>query len=443
MSLSSTDALYQEGMNHYQARRWAEAADCFQRLRALDPERPGVTALLNEIATFQELERLGQAMAAGPAQPEPAPSLWRRWSTPLLVLAAALVLAGVVFLSASPWMVQGQRQADQVQLYYRAQAYLTVGDYRQAIPLLEEVLTLNPNHREAQAGLERARRLQAADDRYNRALQLSSEQRWREAAALFQEALTIEPDYKDSQQRLLQAERQVRLIDLFQQGTAAYDRGDWQQAAAAFAAMRDLDSRYQTTVVAEYLFSAQMRAGLALIAQPGDATAPFQEASNRFEEALRVFPSDRWAAEELTLARAYLAGRTAADRQEWEEAVAQFQKGYALRRDYAGGRLAGWLYTSLLRLAELTVKTGDRQRGLDLYRQAAGLAVPDPSQALNRVAELEALLAPPTPTPMPTVTPTVTPTPTRTPQPPAPTRERPEPRPTNTPGPPPTPTRLR
>ena len=50
------EALYKEGMAYYRRRRWSEAKDCFERVRALQPNRRGIEALLRELEIFLQLE---------------------------------------------------------------------------------------------------------------------------------------------------------------------------------------------------------------------------------------------------------------------------------------------------------------------------------------------------------------------------------------------------
>ena len=46
------EALYYEGMAAYQHRTWEQALDRFSRLKELQPTRPGLDALLDEVRWF-------------------------------------------------------------------------------------------------------------------------------------------------------------------------------------------------------------------------------------------------------------------------------------------------------------------------------------------------------------------------------------------------------
>lgn len=96
------EALYREGMAHYRARRWAQARECFARLRVLDPGRHGIDSLLSELDHFIRLEEVRPALTAATAARETMagmngrPTAPRFWLVLIPILAVVVVIIGAV-----------------------------------------------------------------------------------------------------------------------------------------------------------------------------------------------------------------------------------------------------------------------------------------------------------------------------------------------------------
>jgi hypothetical protein len=95
------EALYRQGMADYRTRNWRAAKECFERLRALDPERRGIEGLINELDHFITLEQVRPAVPALGATVLTAniaasPVLRRRiWMASVPIVLAILIFAGV------------------------------------------------------------------------------------------------------------------------------------------------------------------------------------------------------------------------------------------------------------------------------------------------------------------------------------------------------------
>ena len=74
------EALYYEGMAAYQHRRWQEALDRFTRLKELQPARPGLDALLEEVRWFLQLQAAAPANGAFVVEAGPKGG-GRRWAS--------------------------------------------------------------------------------------------------------------------------------------------------------------------------------------------------------------------------------------------------------------------------------------------------------------------------------------------------------------------------
>lgn len=444
------EQLYQEGMAHYMARRWTEAQETFLRLKEVDPGRPGIDALLEEIRLFMRLQEMGPSAGgqrpgtdAGEGDQEtphaPAPGGARRFLSPPYLAAAVVVLALLALLGLRlagmgiPWATRDER----AELLNRGRALLVVGDYDGAVQIFEQLLSIAPGDPEAQAELERAQRLKTLSDLYAEAKAHIGREEWDAAAERLGRVLALDANYRDAASLAAEVERQRRLAALYTEAKALYDQGNWVDAAAKFGELRALDATYRSDVVEEYLFVCHLNQGLALIVTSGDSVERIKEAIRQFGAALSIHPRNKQAAEEQRLANLYLAGYLSYQNQEWNQAILKVQQVLEARPDYAGGRAAQILCASYVALGDQARERNDLLAALEQYRKALAREDLQCPPAQEREQEVLLILYPPTPTPSPTATPTDTPTATPTPRyvPPTPTYTPP---PTETPSPPPT-----
>jgi outer membrane protein assembly factor BamD (BamD/ComL family) len=481
MSLSPAE-LYERGMTHYRRREWVEARTYFRRLKEIEPTRKGIDDLLEDLNLFIQLqsvrapvepeagfaellaEATAQAMGAEPIAEAgeealspvpaavPAPAGRRPFagrSVGIIISVAIVIIAALiaVFAGNPPLVSRRASEAEALALYNRGQARLAVADYDGAIAIFQQLLEMEPDNREAQAALERAKKLKTLDQLYQETQALLKEEQWDKAAEKLRAILELDPNYKDAYALLSDVERKRRLIALFEQGKTNFELGNWAAAASDFEQLRTLDPTFRTDEVQEYLFQSYMNDGRALIEGAGEALDPIKEALQRFASALGIHPRDKQAAEERRLATLYLDGRQAYIKGNWELAVQKVREVYSARPDYAGGWAARTLYSAYVQRGNQFMSAGDCQPALDMFTLALAVEVPDRSVAQERAAEAQNCITPPTPTPTmtPTFTPTVPPTPTRpatptpvptatfTPAPPPPTQPPPPPPPTPTP----------
>jgi len=461
------EALYQQGMAHYQHREWQAALDCFTRLRELEPDRPGIDELLDELSWFLQLEAVGDETPAPieEAKAQKVRERPRRRLTWLALPLAVLLLVGLYFLPRSGFiLLENQRFQAQVQeLRNRGEARLAAGDYEGAIEAFQELVNLVPDDQGAQMGLAHARRLRDLAEQYAQAKAAMEKEDWEEARTHLQTILSIDAAYAEAQELLAFVERQQHLLSLYTEGMHRYDQADWQGALEKFEEVRSLDPSYRAEAIQEYLFVCYLNDGQTRLTTAGGSVEAVRLAAQRFGSALSIHPKNKQAAEERRLVSLYLEGLMAYQRQDWPQAQTWLEAVYDVRPDYAGGHLAKML-------CDVYLKLGDQQRddlnyeaALAHYRAALALEGVDCSAAeAGEQAVLLALATPtptstatatPTPTPLPTATPTATPTPlptntptptptstdTPTPIPPPPT-DTPVPTPTPTPRPTPTPT---
>jgi tetratricopeptide (TPR) repeat protein len=362
----------------------------------------------------------------------------------LLVIAAAV--AAVLISGLLPLRPSSAQEV--TNLYNRGQARLAVGDYEGAISTFQELLQIAPANREAQAGLERAKRLRTLSQLYTEAQRFIADENWDAASEKLKAILELDPSYQDAFEVSTRVERQRRLIALFEQGKTNFELKGWAAAAVDFEQLRTLDPTFRTASVQEYLFNAYVNDALSLIEGAGESLEPLKDANQRFSSALSINPRDKRATEERRLLTLYLDGRVAFGKANWEETITRLRDVYNARSNYAAGWAARSLYSAYVQRGNQYMVVKNCQAALDDYRQALALeGVPDKTLAAAGQTQAQGCVATPTPTYTPTTTATPTPSPTLTftptsTRPPAtdtPIRPTSTPvPPTNTPAPPPT-----
>ncbi len=456
---ANPEALYEQGMVHYRRREWIEARDCFRQLKLLEPNRKAIDDLLDDLNLFIQLQSMrapaesAGAAAASPAGPAPAgasaeqrsvrPAAPRRRAKPILwiALAALLVIAvaaGAVFAGGLLPLRPSTAQ-EVTNLYNRGQARLAVGDYEGAITTFQDLLQIAPENREAQAGLERAKRLKTLSQLYAEAQRFIAAEEWDAASEKLKSILELDPSYQDAFEMSSRVERQRRLIALFEQGKTNYDLKSWGAAFADFEQLRTLDPTFRTAAVQEFLFNAYVNDALSLIERAGESVEPLKDANQRFSSALSINPRDKRATEERRLLTLYLDGRVAFSKANWDETITKVRDVYNARPDYAAGWAARTLYNAYVQRGNQYMVIKNCQAALDDYRQAVALdGVEDKTLAKAGQTQAQGCAATPTPTYTPTIspTPTTTSTLTFTPSPTRPPATETPIRPTNTPAPP-------
>lgn len=425
MSEQSAEALYQSGMAHYQKREWRPALDKFRQLKAAQPERPGLDALIDEVSWFLQLEQVGETGAG--SRPEDdlghstsvAPTERRarqprsrlRWLAPLLLSGIALAVIAV-WRGLIPGLGLGRTQ-EQETLSNRGQASLAVGDFAAAREAFAELARLSSGdaRRAAQEGLQRAQQLEALAQAEQEAQTAIEAGDWDTAEDRLRTLLAANPADAGLSERLSFVERQRQASALFAAGVAAYDRADTTSAIEQLERLAEFDAAYQHDTVRELLFILYMQDGDALVASPNVDAGVIRQAIGRFGQALALRPRNVQAAGASQLANQYLSARQALDREDWEQARSLL--GGILRQQpgYAGGQAGEWLYQLLLRQGDAARAEGQTAQAQRAYEQALDLpaeVAPDRSAAL---AGLQAIAAQRTPTPasLPTAEPQPTP----------------------------------
>jgi outer membrane protein assembly factor BamD (BamD/ComL family) len=202
-------------------------------------------------------------------------------------------------------------------LYDQGTEHLRAGEWEQGASVFQEIMNVDPNHREAatrlkeakgglyregvkcfrsrqwQGAIERflalvrmdvdyedvvdkleeARKQQNVEILYAQGIGYFSKRRWSAAAARFRELLSIEEAYADATAKLKEAERQQRLEALYEQAVHEFEQKNWATAIEPFAEIAEVQPGYR-----------DVRAKLEVARKQQRLEDLYQEGLERFEE---------------------------------------------------------------------------------------------------------------------------------------------------------------
>jgi tetratricopeptide (TPR) repeat protein len=266
----------------------------FSRLKELQPTRPGLDALLDEVRWFLQLQATAPHATSGSAENGLGGAYsgtvrqagrWPTWLILIPVAVGLIALLLIAFQGRLPWSTAERGTQE---LYNRGQARLAVGDYEGAYAAFKKLLEVAPDDPEAQLGLVRAERQQTLAQGYAAAEAAIAEEDWDKAASELEKVLAVDANYAGAQAKADFISQRRRLAGLYSDGGRLYDLGRWEEAIAQFQKIRDLDASYRAEAVNEFLFTSYLNAGQALIASAAGGVASVQRAVDYFANALAI-----------------------------------------------------------------------------------------------------------------------------------------------------------
>jgi tetratricopeptide (TPR) repeat protein len=209
------------------------------------------------------------------------------WGQAILSFEAVLQLQPD-HAEAAARLETARRNMELDHLYREAQAAEVAGDWRAAGATLEQLVSLSPTYRDAQTRLEAARLQCELVDLHAEARQLSQAGEWQAVVKIFERIAELEPQVQDPEGLLTKAkeelaaeQEQAELEALYHRGVMALDAGRWEEAAGLLRQVQVLESGYAQS---ERLL-ARAEAELARVPAPPEveATAPTPAAPEAME----------------------------------------------------------------------------------------------------------------------------------------------------------------
>jgi tetratricopeptide (TPR) repeat protein len=417
--------LYEQGVAHFEAEQWEQAISTFSQLATEFPHDPELQQILAGL----------RLKASLPLEETLRGRMWMRrlGRAALLVLgvvALIAVLAGVSYFIYTNWVLPARTYRDQAthlrELHELARGYSAAGEYERAADLYREILREEPDDATAAAGLERAEELQELTTAYDRALELTQEERWDEALEAWRTIRATDPNFRDVDRWIAFAEQQQALYSLFTEAEMRYWIQDWSGTIDLLEQVRGQNANYRREWVESLLVSSLVNLAEQMLSDASDPAAVYSQVMELFDRAIQIRPQDESVLTQRAVAEAY------------SEAFARFQEGgcagalqeiqslYDVELRGASSQCFAILYQANIHCGDERVQAGDFQGAQACYEAAIDLPLDDVSEASDKYAALVPMLTPTaTPSPRPTrppATPTPrSPTPTSTSRAPTPT----------------------
>jgi len=422
--------LYKLARAFLEAEEWEDAISLFSQLAAEFPDDEGLQQILADLRLKASLPR-GE-IRRGRIEMR---RLARGFLVVLGVVAAMALLAGVSYRVYTNWLLPARTLRDQVthlrELHELARGYMAAGDYARAADLYKEILSQVPDDSTATAGLERTEELQELVIAYDKALELTQEERWDEALKAWQAILARDSNFRDVKHWTAFVEEQDLLSSLFKEAEVRYGSEDWSGAIEILEQVRGQNANYRRHDVEVLLVGSLVNLAKQILSEAPDPASVYNETMALFDKAIKIRPQDESVLTERAVAEAYSQGFALFQEEDWERAVEELRFAYEHNPPYATGRVVELLYLANIHCGDERAEAGDFEGALAYYEAATALPLDDLSEASEKYAALVPMLTPsPTPRPpVPTATPGPKPIPTRTPTPTA----TPTPSPTESP----------
>ena len=113
-------------------------------------------------------------------------------------------------------------------MYVEARAEVRAEHYAAAIGLLDNLLSHDPDYRDAAALRDNAVRRRDLADKYQQAIDAHAAKDWNTAAGLYKQVLELQPDFRDAAIRREQCEKAQRIIDLQDELRIHAESKNWQ-----------------------------------------------------------------------------------------------------------------------------------------------------------------------------------------------------------------------
>jgi outer membrane protein assembly factor BamD (BamD/ComL family) len=421
--------LYVQARQLHQAGQWAAVVRVFDQIAALDPEYPDPDDLLatarQETAELERQAELNDLysraileMDAG--RWEQAQQLLTRLQESEPGYREADRLLAKVQAQILRLEDERQRQEQIAALYERATSSAQIGQWAQALAVMDEIRALDLTFDDPQGIAARARAEVERQDRlkalYARAQAAHSTQDWPEALAALQALVGEDAGYRDAADLLAEVERQQELADLYARARQQHRAGDWQAVVETFARIAAVDPGYadlegllpaaeqsldeqQRQVELDGLYTravgamdagqwAQARALLAQIQEREPGYRGAERLLGRAEAELGQLEGERQRREQV--ATLYEEAQSLARARQWRPALAKLDEIYALDAGFADPE--GIATRARERVAQEEAE-GRRQNELAaLYAEAVRLLkVGEYQEALEKWGEVQAL----------------------------------------------------
>lgn len=352
--------LYALSKECLEAENWEVVIETLQQVLQIDPKHEKASALLAQAqdaqARAQEVSSLyEQALSS---------SREKSWADVITALTQLLELEPE-HEEATQLLAQAQQELNKEQLekarlerleevYQQAEESLRDERWSEAVERLQEIVSSEPQYREAAVLLAQAQRALETQERLEALYQGGAEaleaEDWPAAIAKFQQILQIDPEHEEVSALLAQGQdalsRQEEVASLYEQATTGCREHNWAEVVTVLTRLLELEPEHEeaTELLAQAQGALETRERLEVLYGEGIETLEaedWERAIDKFQQILATKPDYQDIGERLkearkghNLANMYAEAQTLLEEQEWAKAAERLEKLLADQPDY-------------------------------------------------------------------------------------------------------------
>lgn len=296
----SQDPDYKALIESYQD---ADFAKCQEVLETLE-ERYGNDPVLLKFEEDLQLKMMVRTMEDNKKKETKKETLKTTVNVGVLILAIVLALGTIFYFTYryfSQQNLENQQAQELIQLNSladQAEQLVQVGKPQEAADIIEGIREVNPDFDRLPGLTTDVEALLSLKDKYQEALQLSSEGNLEEAKALFIEIQEEQPDLWDVSQQIAAIESETQLTDLLAAGDLAYQNRNWSEVISSYESALLLDANLDDSQITEQLLQAYLQQIIKMLQLENVSIEEIETAEQYYRKAVALIPQSRTYANE-------------------------------------------------------------------------------------------------------------------------------------------------
>lgn len=296
----SQDPDYRALIESYQD---ADFAKCQEVLETLE-ERYGNDPVLLKFEEDLQLKMMVRTMEDNKKKETKKETLKTTVNVGVLILAIVLALGTIFYFTYryfSQQNLENQQAQELIQLNSladQAEQLVQVGKPQEAADIIEGIREVNPDFDRLPGLTTDVEALLSLKNKYQEALQLSSEGNLEEAKALFIEIQEEQPDLWDVSQQIAAIESETQLTDLLAAGDLAYQNRNWSEVISSYESALLLDANLDDSQITEQLLQAYLQQIIKMLQLENVSIEEIETAEQYYRKAVALIPQSRTYANE-------------------------------------------------------------------------------------------------------------------------------------------------
>jgi tetratricopeptide (TPR) repeat protein len=310
---------YQQALKDLQAGKWVEGLAGLAEVEKKYPLDTELRTLRQEMQVRARIDEYEIEERKAQKQHKV-----RRIAIRVLLVLLVVLLVFVAISTYSGWL-QNQwnsaqdsltSQMHQTELavkFLNAQQLLQAGQTGEALTILEEITSSNPDYPGLNEAMDAALAQKDLETQYTQAMDMLAAGNSQDALPILQMIDQQSPQYRDVALQIQSLESLVQMDSYLAQADQAFEEERWEDAIAGYESLRLLDPGYKPGQVEPKLFQAYINAATAVVDDPFPSLASLQTADRYFSQALSLRPQDREAVSARTAVRTTIESRMVDD----------------------------------------------------------------------------------------------------------------------------------